>query len=267
MNCKDFQECACDIIDKRLSEERTTELLQHANVCPHCKYELQALQTAKSAVQTKVHRSPVPAEVYYSITASLSQQSGASWFHKLFGVKLNPAIAFVAVAVIAVGIYSLFYPTSVPSDDPDIINQSVANYQAVIGGSIQPQLVSSNDEVKSFLEKQVNFAVNVPKMKNCKSCAGVLSIFNGVKLAHVVYKVNGNVVYIYQANMDDVLKGEKITLSDEVKTELATTNWYIKEESNGKTIVVWRYKNTLCTAVSTLPKDQLIALLTEKDTQ
>ncbi|MEW6060665.1 MAG: hypothetical protein AB1600_01865 [Bacteroidota bacterium] len=266
MNCKDFQECACDIVDKRLSEERTNELLQHATVCPHCRYELQALQTAKSAVQAKIHRSAVPADVYFSIVASLSRHSGTLWFQKLFGVKLNPALALVVLAVMVVGIYSLFYPSFVPPDDPDIINQSVANYQAVIGGSIQPQLVSSNDEVKSFLEKQVNFAVNVPKMKNCKSCAGVLSIFNGVKLAHVVYKVNGNVVYIYQANMDDVLKGGKITLSDKVKTALANTNWYVEEERNDKSIVVWRYKNTLCAAVSSLPKDQLIALLTEKET-
>lgn len=267
MNCKDFQECACDIVDKRLSSERTEELLKHAELCPHCRYELQALRTAKSAVHEKIHRVSVPAELYYSIRNSVVSRQSASWFTNLFGMKFNPAFALVMVAVVVVAVYSLFIPTTPGTDDANIITQSLANYQAVVGGTIKPQLVSNDEEVRTFLEKEVNFAVNVPKMKNCKSCAGVLSIFNGVKLAHVVYHVNGNVVYIYQANMDDVLHGEKISLPDDVKTSLVNTNWYIKEDADDKTIAVWKYKNTLCAAVSTMKKDQLIALLTEKDSQ
>ncbi|MBI2427795.1 MAG: hypothetical protein HYV29_03195 [Ignavibacteriales bacterium] len=262
MNCKEFQECACEIVDKRLSDERTQELLRHANVCPHCRYELQALQTVKTVLHEKVHRKSVPAELYYTIVNRAMSESGTSWFQKLFGIKLNPAIAVVVLAAVLVGAYSLLFPVASIADESNIINQSLENYQAVIGGSIKPQLVSNHDEVRSFLQKEVNFSVNVPKMKNCKSCAGVLSIFKGVKLAHVVYEMEGNIIYIYQANLDDVMKGDKIGLPENVKVALEDNKWYI-EETNNKTVVLWQYKNTLCAAVSKLKKDHLVALLTE----
>lgn len=262
MNCKEFQECACEIVDKRLSEERTQELLRHANVCPHCRYELQTLQAVKDVLHEKVQRKSVPAELYYAIVNRVMSESDTSWFQKLFGFKLNPAIAIVALAAVLVGAYSLIFPVATIADESNIINQSLDNYQAVIGGSIKPQLVSNHDEVRSFLQKEVNFSVNVPKMKNCKSCAGVLSIFKGVKLAHVVYEMEGNIIYIYQANLDDVMKGDKIGLPENVKTELENNKWYI-EETDNKTVVLWQYKNTLCAAVSKLKKDHLVALLTE----
>ncbi|MEW5798478.1 MAG: hypothetical protein AB1728_05685 [Bacteroidota bacterium] len=262
MNCKEFQECACEIVDKRLSKERTEELLQHASICPHCQYELRALQSVKTVLHEKVQRKSVPADLYYAILNRTMNESGTSWFQKLFGFKLNPAIAVVAMAVVLVGAYSLFFPVASIADESNIINQSLDNYQAVIGGTIKPQLVSNHDEVRSFLQKEVNFSVNVPKMKNCKSCAGVLSIFKGVKLAHVVYEMEGNIIYIYQANLDDVMKGDKIGLPENVKAELEKNKWYI-EETNNKTVVLWQYKNTICAAVSKLKKDHLIALLTE----
>jgi hypothetical protein len=148
------------------------------------------------------------------------------------------------------------------SDESNIISQSLKNYQAVIGGSIKPQLVSSEDEVHSFLEKDVSFDVNVPKMKGCSSCSGTLSSFNGVKLAHVVYELGDkSIIYIYQADLNEAMNGTSIGLPDEAKQELQKTDWYIREFEGNKTIVMWRYKNTLCSAVSEMKKDELIVAL------
>jgi hypothetical protein len=63
------------------------------------------------------------------------------------------------------------------------------------------------------------------------------------------------------------MKGDKIGLPAEAKKELLDTDWYIKEVSDDRTIVLWRYENTLCAAVSSMKKEQLVALLTEKETQ
>lgn len=269
MKCNEFNECVCEIVDKRLDKERIDEALAHAKVCPHCNFELHSMKTTKNIVHSRLHHQSVPAELYYSIVNATIHANETSWFKKLFGFQLNPALIIVAVAVVAVGIYSLFIPANNGmSDDANIISQSLKNYQAVIGGTIKPQLVSSEDNVRSFLAKEVSFDVNVPKMKGCNSCAGVINSFNGVKLAHVVYQVGDkNIVYIYQASMDDAMNGTIIGLPDEAKEELKKTNWYIRELSNNMTIVVWRYKNTLCSAVSEMKKDELIALLTEKEMQ
>ena len=267
MKCSEFKECVCEIVDKRLSDEQTKELMQHAHVCPHCNFEFTSMQATKNIVHEKLQRQSVPSDVYYSIINAALDSSNTSWFKKLFGFKLNPAIALVAIALIAIGIYSLFNPSSggMP-EEANIISQSLKNYQAVIGGSIKPQLVSTEDAVRTFLAKEVAFDVNVPRMKGCSSCAGVLSNFNGVKIAHVVYQVEGeNVIYIYQASMNDAMEGTTIGLPEDARDELKRTDWYVRELSDSMTIVMWRYKNTLCSAVSSMKKDQLIALLTEKE--
>ncbi|MFZ4622089.1 MAG: hypothetical protein ACOYNS_16125 [Bacteroidota bacterium] len=225
------------------------------------------MKATKEIVHEKLQRSSVPSDVYYSIINATLNSSNSSWFKRLFGFQLNPAIAFVALAVVAVGIYSLFIPAKngMP-EDANIIAQSMKNYQAVIGGSIKPQLVSSEEGVRSFLTNGVSFDVNVPKMKGCSSCAAVLSEFNGIKLAHVVYQVDGkDIIYIYQASMNDAMDGKTIGLPDEARDELKKTDWYIRDMDGNTTLVMWRYKNTLCSAVSSLKKEQMIALLTEKD--
>lgn len=267
MNCNEFKECVCEIVDQRLPEERTNELLQHAHVCPHCNFEYTSMKATKNIVHEKLQRESVPPEVYYSIINATLNSSNNSWFKKLFGIQLNPAIAFVVIAVIAVGIYSIFIPShsGIP-EEANIISQSLKNYQAVIGGSIKPQLVSTEEDVRSFLSKDVAFEVIVPKMKGCISCAGVLSDYNGIKLAHVVYRVNGkDIIYIYQASLNDAMDGTTITLPQEARDELKRTDWYVRELPNDVTLVMWRYNNTLCSAVSSMKKNDMLALLTEKE--
>lgn len=267
MKCTEFRECVCEIVDRRLTEERTSELMQHAQSCPHCSFEYRSMQAAKDIVHEKVKRESVPADVYYSIINATLNTSGTSWIDRLFGFRLNPVIAAVAFLFIAVGAYSFFIPSHRPMpDEANIITQSLKNYQAVIGGSIKPQLVSTEDNVRSFLAKDVAFDVIVPKMKGCSSCAGVLSSFNGIKLAHVVMQMDGkDIIYIYQASMKDAMDGSTIGLPEEVKEELERTDWYVRDMGNNTTLVLWRNNNTLCSAVSTMKKDEMLALLTNEN--
>ncbi len=266
MNCNEFNQCVCEIIDKRLSAERTQELLDHATMCPHCKYEYESLKAAKNIVHSKVHRENVPTDLYYSIVKATIHSPGKFWLKRFFGFSLNPVIAFVVLIFFAVGIYSLFLPTHSPMpDEANIISQSLKNYQAVIGGSIKPSMVDDEENVRTYLEKEVSFTVNVPKMPGCSWCGGVLSNFKGTKLAHVVYGLGDKkFVYLYQADMAEVLEGKTIGLPDEAKVELEKTNWYVQEFPDSTTIVLWKYQNTLCAAVSKMDKEHLIAMFTEK---
>ncbi len=240
--------------------------MAHARTCPHCNFEFQSLASAKRIVHDRLPRLSVPADVYYSIVNATIRSSGRSWFSRLFGISLNPAVALVLLAVVAVGLYSMFFPSApAMSEEANIISQSVKNYRAVIGGAIKPQLVSTEENVRTFLMNEVGFDVNVPKMKGCNSCAGVLSDFKGIKLAHVVYQVDSNIIYIYQAPMNDAMEGSTIGIPDEAKAELEKSDWYVRELENNTTLVMWRYKNTLCSAVSDMKKEQLMALLSSKE--
>lgn len=267
MKCTEFRECVCEIVDRRLPEERANELMQHAHSCPHCDFEYRSLQAAKDILHEKVKRESVPPELYYSIVNATINSSGTSWIDRLFGFRLNPVIGVIAFLVIAVGAYSFFTPSHRPMpEEANIITQSLKNYQAVIGGSIKPQLVSTEENVRSFLAKEVPFDVIVPKMKGCSSCAGVLSSFNGIKLAHVVMQVQGkDIIYIYQASMKDAMNGSTIGLPDDVMAELKRTDWYVRDMGNNTTLILWRNKNTLCSAVSAMKKDEMLALLSNEN--
>ncbi len=269
MKCNEFHECVCEIIDKRLPEDRVHELLEHAHKCPHCNYEYRALDLTKKIVHEKIRRISVPADIYYSIfnKTSGAQKGALNSIQQLFGTLFtNPAAVIVMLLVVAVGMYSIFIPqsNSLP-DERNIISQSLKNYQAVIGGALKPQMEGNTDNVKDFLKKEVAFEVNVPKLTDCNSCAGGLSDYDGIKLAHVVYNVGGSVVYIYQADMDAAMKGNTIGLPDDARNELQKTDWYVHEFENGRTVVVWRFNNTLCAAVSDMDKKQLINLLIQKE--
>lgn len=271
MKCNEFHECVCEIIDKRLSDERVEELMMHAHKCPHCGYELNALALTSRIVKQKIQQQSVPAELYYSLLhrTGKKQKGFTGWLTSVFaGKALNPVAAFIVILAVAVGIYSFWIPKSPQlSDERNIISQSLKNYQAVIGGSIKPQLEDDIDNVKLFLSKEVPFDVNVPKMTGCRKCGGVLSIFDGVKLAHVVYNVGGKIVYIYQADMNIAMHGKTIGLPEKAKDELEKTGWFIKEMPSNETIILWKYKNTLCAAVSKMQKDHLLALLTHKESE
>ncbi|MBW7887834.1 MAG: hypothetical protein H3C35_05680 [Bacteroidetes bacterium] len=271
MKCREFHDCVCEIIDKRLSDERKKELMEHAYKCPHCGYELNALSLASKTVKEKVHKQQVPADVYYSIMQKTSEAKKGFFTSRssLFRLRsFNPVVAFIIVLAFAVGVYSFFLPVKPHlSDERNIISQSIKNYQAVIGGSIKPQFEDDIDNVKTILSKEVPFDVNVPKLTGCRKCGGILSIFKGVKLAHVVYNVEGNIVYIYQTDMNDAMKGKVIGLPNDVKNDLEKNGRYIKETSAKETIVLWNYKNTLCAAVSRLPKERLLSLLSHQETE
>jgi hypothetical protein len=264
VKCHEFQECVCEIIDKRLSEDRTKELMEHATMCPHCLFEYESLKTAKSIVQSKMHRTSVPQDLYYSIVKATAHSPGFSRFKKLFGFSLNPVVAFIVLALVGVGIYTLFFPSSV-NRDANFIDQSITNYEAAVGGSWRPQMVSNHDNVRTFLEKEVNFDVAIPNIKGCKSCGGKYSNFRGMKLAHVVLDVSGTIIYLYQTCFSETVKGDKIWLPEEAKEKLKKTEVYSQSLPHNATLVLWKHKNTLCAAVSKMDKDQLMALLHENE--
>jgi hypothetical protein len=267
MDCKEFLECACDYVDRRMSANMVEDFLHHAKACPHCKFELHALQASKTIAAKTFSRQSVPSEVYYAIlNKTINEPIKVNFLQKLFP-RFNPVIVTMFLVAVSVGIYSFFFTTQQKPGNSNFIDQSLSYYSAALGGSFKPELVSDHETVRTFLEKETHFAVNVPKVKKCKSYSGKCSDYKGMKLAHVNFQLNGNTIYIFQADLDEVLKGEKIGLPDEAKNALVKSNWYVKEISDNQTLVLWKYKHTICAAVSDMKKDNLVAILNEKEVQ
>jgi hypothetical protein len=148
----------------------------------------------------------------------------------------------------------------------DIINLSYNNFVLVRSGQLKPVLVSCTPEsVTTYFKKsELNFAVDVIKLPDCEWYGAMASEYNGVKLAHVVYKIGEHWMYVYEVSHDDAMGGARMTLPPAAKTALARSEWYTDPNHPDCSVVVWKTDGTLCAAVSTLKKEQLLAMLTAR---
>ncbi len=193
-----------------------------------------------------------------------------NWLTMIFGEAfLNPAVALVALVLIAVGAVSLLQKNNaVPlSSNRNIITQSLNNYSAAMTGSLKPALISHDaGDIKDYLAKDTPFEVSVATLDDCDWCGGVLSEIDGVRLVHVVYKIGGEgLLYVYQVDMREAMRGNTIGLPENARASLAKTGWYFEQTPDLCNVVLWRHKNTLCAAVSKIGREKMIALLSEKD--
>ncbi|MEK9137911.1 MAG: zf-HC2 domain-containing protein [Bacteroidota bacterium] len=274
MDCRRFQDLISAAVDLQLSEGELMAFREHGRKCPPCWYEYEAESATKSVVRMRARRVNTPAHVAQRITESLSQETTAprvgrlaEFFHRPF---VRPAIG-LALGFAAVFIFIKEPTTNNPTSraafaSNDVILQSLTNYRGVVNGEIKTQLVSGErDRMEEFFAGITDYAVHLPRRKDCRLIGGVQNEHAGTKLAHLVYKHEDEVVYIYQACLATVMEGEKLGLPAAAKDDLARTGWFAQTESDGRTVVLWKKGKALCAAVARMSKEDLIACLASGD--
>ena len=272
MDCREFQELISEAVDDRLRAGHRQHFSDHASACPSCRSEFEMEQIAKGVVRTRFRHETIPTETLASVLTSVraSASSSSSWLSSIFGEAfLNPAVALVALLVVAVGAISLLQKNNaIPiSTEKNIIAQSINNYTAAMTGLLKPDLVSHDpNDVKDYLSKDTPFEVSVASLDGCDWCGGVLSNVNGIRLVHVVYKIGGEgILYVYQVDLNEAMHGNTVGLPENAKAVLAKTGWFLEQTPDLCNVVLWRHKNTLCAAVSKMDRAKMVALLTDKD--
>lgn len=260
-------------IDSVLPEEKKEAFRHHLAVCPPCRTNYEIETTAKSLVQQHVRRVNAPADVYQSVQRSLKQERGATggdlgWLERLIASRtLAPALG-VALILAAIFYFSqtgdTAYQRTVHTASNDIINQTLLNFAKIRSGNLKPTIVSCYpDGVVGFFEKDhLKFAVNIIPVENCDWYGAIASEFEGVKLAHVVYKIGDDTMYVYQVEQSEAMDGNTLTLPPAAKEALAKTGWYTDPTHPECNAVLWTKDGTLCSAVSSMNKDRLFAFLT-----
>lgn len=277
LTCEQIVELIGYALDGELPKEHEAEFRRHVTLCPPCRntYELEAL--AKNIVRSKIKRVPTPPHVYETVLRTLrveqevAPSSAASgWWRRLLRRRfLLPALATGVAVVTLLLILTPTYRTDQATRHTaanDIINQSIVNFALVRSGELKPSMISCYPEgVIGFFERNgLRFAVNVKNIESCEWYGASSSEYNGVKLAHVVYKLGDEIMYVFQVSENDVRQGSLLQIPAAAQKALAETNWYTDPEHPDCNVVLWRDKGTLCAAVSTMKKDRLLALLTAK---
>lgn len=274
MDCKEFQEKVSAAVDRYLRNEEMDAFTEHGSRCPECQYEYEIESVTKAVVRSKAKLLPVPSGLLERIAEQINdeQNSGfAAMQTWLLAFLQRPFVKPAIVLSFASAVVVVFLTTGQPPVNPaadfatdDVIQQSLTNYRAVMNGDIKPQLVSGRSEnLKSFFSGKTDFPVLLPTMKSCSLVGGVLNDHSGAALAHVLYTHNSNLIYVYQACWQTVIKGERLKLQQQAKDELQRTGWFAESRPDGQTIVLWTKGTTLCAAVAHMSKKDLIACLTE----
>jgi hypothetical protein len=145
-----------------------------------------------------------------------------------------------------------------PAGD-DVVRHSVDSYHGILRGDIVPQMGSGNvGELRTFFSGKTTFPVVLPT-KECAVVGGSVDELAGTGMAHILYRVGEDTIYLCQASWEAIQEGRSLQLSAEAKSALVTTGWYAPRSAAEDAVVLWRDGGTLCVAVSHMNADRLLA--------
>ena len=276
MTCKEVQNLFGHALDGVLPKNVVSTFFEHLTRCPLCRKDYELELITKSAVHSAVKPVQAPSAVRQAVLLALGNESSLpaerpgilSFFANRF--LSIPAVAS-GIAIIALAY--LFLPPS-PSADSltvhnasnDVINQTMKNFQRIRDGELKPTMTSCYPEgvIAYFENNGIKFAVNIRPMENCDWYGALFNEYNGVKLAHVVYKLGDDLMYVYQVKSDEATGGSTLRMPPAAKASLEKTGWYLDPQHPKCNVVLWNEKGTLCVAASTMKKEKMLSLFASK---
>ncbi len=191
-----------------------------------------------------------------------ARDSRSWWMHIWRQPLTKPSLAF-AVMFIVVGLILNTPSNRRPAGGADVIAQSLSNFDALRAGTIKPEKESDQPELlKAFFDGKTDFPVLVPSLARCTLIGGGANDVDGTHTAHLFYRHDTTMIYMYQTCWNTVKKGEILSIPDRAKTALTQTHWYAERQPDGDVVVLWAEGNTLCAAVAHMSEDDLLACLT-----
>jgi hypothetical protein len=253
VNCREAFDRLGDAIDREMPDQTRAEFDHHVGACALCraKYELERM--CKRIVGQKLTMVQTPPGVQRLLSS------------RAFAPVLTAGLALVAV------FFFLSRPQQVPDDRfpltpaADIVQQSMDNFSLIQAGVLRPSMTACTpDSILTFLQTaEISFTAKVMRLKNCESYGAIVNEVNGIRLAHVVYTINeAELLYVYEAAKEDAWRGTALTLSSEVKRSLEQTGWFSTSDQQDRTVILHTVNGTLISAVSSMPKDRMMTLLT-----
>ena len=109
MDCREFHELISEAVDKRLHTTIAHQFNDHAGVCPFCRNEFEMEQLTELVLAHKSAAANVRRCVRLCAGGGgASASPSTNWLTPIFGEAfLNPAVALVALLLVAVGAISL----------------------------------------------------------------------------------------------------------------------------------------------------------------
>ena len=261
------------MIDGVVSAAEKKAFRAHIAGCESCKrsYELEVV--AKSLVQTSLPRIATPMHVRRAVLTTLhdeAERASRSWVSRMFGLVPAPAYAVIGAAALLV---YLFFPSRETTLDDmirhvgerDVMEQAAANFARIRDGNFEPSMTTCSPEnIYAYLHAQgLPFDALIRPLERCDGYSALVNEYDGVKLAHVVYTIGDDMLYVYQVNKNESLSDTgHLSMPLAAKQALTTTGWYTDPQHPDCNVVLWEEGGTVCAATSTMDRTKMLALLT-----
>ena len=271
MNCTEANNLFGEALDGFVSGNARHSLFEHFGICRSCRKAFELESITKLIVKSRCTRVHTPLDVRQSVLTALLAPTAATptlfeWIQQTFTLRrLLPALAVSVAMVFAM----VFYGPPTPTEESDahtasndVIFQSLRNFAQLQKGEVKPTLVASTaQDIHQYLDNNgLDFAIVHP-MDCCTSYEAMTSKYKGIELAEVVYRMSDDVLYVYQVKKKNVFEGSTLVIPPAARTALAKTGWYTDPHHPNCNVILWIADQTLCAAVSSMKKDEMLALL------
>lgn len=179
-----------------------------------------------------------------------------SYYKRYF---LYGSVVFVFLIALAFLFNSFF-----SSNTEELVAASRNVFEDVESGNVKIKYECKNaKELEDQMNKEVDFKVYVPVLKDAELIGGVCNEINGEKLAHFVYKKNNYLIYTMQGCKEHILNNiEKMVLNEEIRSGiLSGKNWMTCTKDKDKTAVIWYSEGVICSSVAHLEPQVLTSTL------
>lgn len=274
MSCQDFLPLISAAVDNQLTASEYTWLEEHLKACPNCRNEFELEQMTKTFVRQRLVRVTTPAAVAERVRQQLVYESSrrSTWLERLDELLPQPSwrtvLATAAIGSIVLLAVMLFVPTSRHSHprpvDNNIIHQTYNNFDDILEGKLVPTVTSNNPvEVESTLSLNLDFEVRVPRLKRCTLVGGSFTNYRTEKIAHLLYKYDNDLIYLYQTHLAAIEEKGVLNLPEQAMNELHRSGRYIENHMDDCSLILWIEGTTVSVAVANMDEKTLLDCLND----
>ena len=274
MKCEEAFVLAGDAIDRILSSTDAGEFYQHLEHCPRCRRSYEMEVVTKKTLRHVIPAIPTPPEVRAAILLSLLAPQGSAEHlftrvqKTLHALRFRSLMVFVAASTLFV-VFFAQHPRAAGRRSEiapriEITHIAAENFQRIRSGELRPAVVSLDPEeiARYFRTHGAAFASSVLPPHRCDWYGAILTMHDGIPLAHVVCHLGDHLLYVFEIQEEALGTETDLHLARRAQERIAQNGWYAEGEGVRRA-VVWRDDRTLCAATSTMRPQEMMALLAE----
>jgi hypothetical protein len=145
----------------------------------------------------------------------------------------------------------------------DIFQMVSDNLRHIKAGELKPSVVSEHSAgLHSFFAGHgISYPATVPLPEGFDSYGAILTYHENIPMAHIICRAGNDVVYMVEILERDMRMDADLCVGAEARKQIHGGRCYADTGIGGKQVIVWKERETICAAASTMDPAALIGKL------